>query len=288
MKNNKNITILVLIIILLTIVVSLIGLLSNGENDKYSFTSITDEPVEIYGQGIYKNDSVSVVAQGKASDFITLIVAVPLLTLSLFFTIKNSFRWKLVLLGILGYLLYTYTSYVFLWTYNPLFLLYIALMSTSLFAFILCITSFNIEKLPSKFNNKLPVKSLGIFQIVIGLIVGYKWLSDITLNLINNTPPENLQHYTTLVIHALDLGFFIPIVVLGGVLIIKRKPFGYLLTSITLIKLSMLLLTITAMIINLLLFNQNPNIESVAFIALNILIYIPTYFLLKHADKQIV
>ncbi len=288
MKNNKNITILVLIIILLTIVVSLIGLLSNGENDKYSFTSITDESVEIYGHGIYKNDSVSVVAQGKASDFITLIVAVPLLTLSLFFTIKNSFRWKLVLLGILGYFLYTYTSYVFLWTYNPLFLLYIALMSTSLFAFILCITSFNIEKLPSKFNNKLPVKSLGIFQIVIGLIVGFMWLSDITLNLINNTPPENLQHYTTLVIHALDLGFFIPIVVLGGVLIIKRKPFGYLLTSITLIKLSMLLLTITAMIINLLLFNQNPNIESVAFIVLNILIYIPTYFLLKHADKQIV
>lgn len=61
--------------------------------------------------------------------------------------------------------------------------------------------------------------------------------------------PIGLEHYTTLVIQGLDLGILIPTQVIAGVLLIKRKTFGYLLASGMTIKLITLLTALTAMIV---------------------------------------
>jgi len=104
-KFNKSINILVLIIIVLALAACLFGLFSSGGIGQYEFKSINNETVKIYGEGIYKNDSISAVAQGKASDFVTLVLGIPLLIASLYFTTRGSFKGKLMLTGTLGYFL---------------------------------------------------------------------------------------------------------------------------------------------------------------------------------------
>ena len=192
-------------------------------------------------------------AQGHASDFVTLFLGIPLLIISLRITLKESFKGKLLLIGTLAYFLYTYVSYTFLWTYNNLFIVYVALMSMSLFALILTIQSINIEELPYKFTNKLPVKLLSTYQIFIAIMIGMLWMGKIITSLLTNTPPIGLEHYTTLVIQAMDLGFVVPLAFISGYLLLKRRPYGYLLTSIIVLKGISMLTSITAMILNMMI-----------------------------------
>jgi hypothetical protein len=109
--------------------------------------------------------------------------------------------------------------------------------------------SFDLEELKSSFSDKLPVKFVGGFLIFMSVAVGLMWLGRILPPLLGGTKPLGLEHYTTMVIQGMDLGILLPAVVLGAVLIIKRRPFGYLLSSIMIIKLITLLTSLTAMII---------------------------------------
>lgn len=286
-KFNTSINILVLIIIVLALAACLFGLFSSGGIGQYEFKSINNETVKIYGEGIYKNDSISAVAQGKASDFVTLVFGIPLLIASLFFTTRGSFKGKLMLTGTLGYFLYTYMSYTFLWTYNPLFIVYVIIMAASLYAFILSFMSFEIEKVPAMFNEKLPTKFLGGFQLFVGFAIGMLWLGKIAPSIFKGAIPLGLEHYTTLVIQGMDLGIIVPAAFLSGILIIKQKPFGYLLSSVIIIKGVTMLTSITAMIINMALKGVAMNlVEILIFPVLNLVAVMCLMLLLKNTKKQ--
>ena len=271
MKNKRIISILVIFISILATLTSILGLLNIDHLNIKEFISITGEIVKIYGSGLYKNDSLSTVAQGQASDFITLIFAIPLLLWSLYLSIKGVFKGQLLLIGTLAYFLYTYVSYTFLWNYNVLFIVYVALMSMSFFALVLTIQTIDINSLEKKFSDQLPIKLLTGFQWTIGLLIGLLWIEKIASSILLNTPPVGLEHYTTLVIQAMDLGFVVPIAFLSGTLLLKKKPYGYLLTSIVIFKGVTMLTAITAMIINMLLQGITVSlVEMGVFIGLDI------------------
>ena len=250
MKYNRLISLLVVGIVILSIFASVIGIFSDGGLGIYQIESFRGETINIHGIGLYRDDSVSVVAQGIAQDIVTLILGVPLLIVSLCMLLKGSLKGRLLLTGTLGYFLYTYVSYVFLWMYNSMFIVYIVLMSLSFFAFTLSILSVDINNLSSSFSKKLPVKFLGGFQIFFAMASCLLWMGKIIPPIINGTVPVGLEHYTTLVIQGLDLGFIVPIAILSGVLLIKRKPFGYLLSSVIIMKGFTMGAALTAMIIS--------------------------------------
>lgn len=249
MKYKKSISILVILITVLSLIVSIVGVFSHQGNGSYEFKSIYGETIKIYGRGIYHNDSIAVAAQGIAQDIVTMVLAIPLLIIALYFSRKELLKGRLLLTGTLGYFLYTYVSYTFLWMYNPLFIVYVALMSLCFFAFTLSMMSFDLKTLSTHFNDSLPVKFLGGFQIFFAIAIGMMWLGKIAPSLLNNTPPVGLEHYTTLVIQGMDLGFIVPIAILSGILIIKRESFGYLITSVVIMKGITMGTALTAMIL---------------------------------------
>ncbi|EYE89132.1 hypothetical protein Q428_04105 [Fervidicella metallireducens AeB] len=288
MKLKRYIISLVWFIAVLSTVSCLFGLLSKGGTGGYEYKSINNEIVKIYGYGLYKNDSVSIAAQGKASDFVTLIMAVPLLILSLYFSTKESFKGKILLTGTLGYFLYTYMSYTFLWMYNKFFIVYVMLMSASLFAFILSITSFDLENIKLHFSKKLPAKFLGGYQIFIAVIIGMLWLGKILPSIIEDKVPVGLEHYTTLVIQGMDLGIIVPTALLSGIFLIKRKPLGYLLSSVIIIKGITMLTSISAMILNQALNGVKMSIVEVTIFPLfNLVSIICLVLLLKNTKNHI-
>jgi len=251
MKFNKIITVLVILIAFLSLASSLAGLLSTGGTGEYEFRSITGEVVKIYGQGLYRNDSVSIAAQGKASDLITLILGIPVLLASLYLTLKESFRARLVLTGTLGYFLYTYISYTFYWNYNPFFIVYTMLMGLSLFTFIFSMISFDVESMDKSFRKEMPVNYLGGFQIFIAIAIGMLWLGKLAPTVIHGAVPVGLEHYTTMVIQGIDLAIVVPASILSGILLMKRRPVGYLLFSVMMIKEFTMLTSISAMMVNM-------------------------------------
>lgn len=286
MKFNKSISLLVLCIVVLSLVASVIGVFSNQEKGQYEFKSIQGETVQIYGKGLYHLDSVSTASQGIAQDVVTIVLGIPLLVISLYLAIKGSLKGRLLLTGTLGYFLYTYASYAFLWMYNPFFLAYVILMSASFFAFILCMMSFDIQKLSLCFSEKLPVKFLGGFSIFVAVIISLMWLGRIIPALISNTVPIGLEHYTTLVIQAMDLGFIVPVAIISGVLLIKKKPFGYLLASVIYLKEVTMLTALTAMIIGQIIAGVKIGIvEVVVFPVFNLIVIYSIILIMKNVKE---
>jgi len=249
MKYRKSVNILVICIAILSLLAAGIGILSSGGLGQHTFLSIWGETVSIYGKGIYANDSVSSAAQAIAQDWVTIFLGVPLLILSSFFARKGYLRARLLLAGTLAYFLYTYMSYSFLCMYNALFLVYVALMSLSFFAFVLVMISFDMKIIEQAFQDNFPVKTIGIFMIVFISLIGLMWLGRIVPPLMAGTAPVGLQHYTTLVIQVMDLGFVIPVFILSTILLMKRKPFGLLLASVMCMKGVTLSTALTAMVI---------------------------------------
>ena len=245
------------------------------------------ETIKIYGKGLYRYDSVSIATQGIAQDIVTIVLGIPLLVIALFLARRGSLKGKLLLTGTLGYFLYTYISYVFLWMYNPMFIVYVILMSLSFFSFVLMMMSFNINNLGSAFSEKLPVRFLGGFQMFFALALCLLWIKEIIPTITNGTVPLGLEHYTTLVIQGLDLGFIVPIAILSGVLIIKRKPIGYLLSSVIIMKGFTMGATLTAMIISQYLAGVPMSIiEIIIFPLLSLLICYCLVLLLRNINSK--
>lgn len=250
MVQRNLIVIICSLIVALAGVVATAGLRSHGSEELVTYTSARGETVTLFGGGLYKYDSYSFATQGIAQDAVTLFAAIPALIVALVMATRNFFTGRLLLSGVLGYFLYTYLSYLFGVTYNWAFLLYAALVALSLFAFIVVLGEFEPATVSSRFSTRLPRRTIAAFLLFLATMVSLMWLGRIGPSLLDNVSPEGLEHYTTLVIQALDFGILLPAMFLSGVLLWRGHPWGFLLAPVMLVKGSTLLLAIVAMIIN--------------------------------------
>ncbi|MGE5561182.1 MAG: hypothetical protein ACM3XN_09095 [Chloroflexota bacterium] len=249
MRFRKPVSLLVLVIIALSAVAAGYGLLSTGGPGPHEFTTVFGQTVTLHGQGLYRNDSVSAAAQARSQDVVTLALAIPLLAFALALARRGSLKGRLLLAGTLGYFLYSYLSLAFLATYNPLFLVYTAAFAASLGAFILTLLDIDAQELAARVSGRLPVRFIGGFQLFLGCALLIMWLGRIIPPLLTGGVPTGLDHYTTLVIQALDLGIMVPLAIISGILILRRDAYGYLLSAVTIIKGVTMLTAISAMII---------------------------------------
>ena len=271
MMNKKVISVLVIVVAIVAIIAASSGIFSHGGNGPYEYQSIRGRTVTIHGDGLYRHMSSDVAIQGIAQDYVTLFIAVPLLLTTLIFSMKRSLRARFLLAGILNYFLVTYLFYLEIAMYNEMFLAYVILTGTSFFAFFILLLTFDIQKIPVLFNANIPVKFIGGFLISNSIIIAMLWLSVVLPPLIDGSViPDAVQHYTTLTVQGLDLAIFLPISFVSGFLLIKKKPFGYLMSTVTLVFLPLLMTALTAKIIAMAL--TGVNVIPAVFIIPSILI----------------
>jgi hypothetical protein len=252
MKNKTALTFLIPLIFILALFAAGMGLFYKTNGEPYAFTSHRGETVTINARGLYYYDTVSSAAQQQGNDVITLFVGLPMLVISTVMAFRGSLRGRLLLTGTLGFFLYTYMSMSMLTMFNALFLVYVALFSLSLYAFILCMMSFDLETLPRHFSDNLPRGWIAALLFLIGGFLTMAWLGKVLPPILQNVPPV-LDNTTTFVIQAMDLGLIIPLAVLSGILLLRRSAWGYLLTSVFVLKAITLGLAVSTMMVNMML-----------------------------------
>jgi hypothetical protein len=153
MKQQYALYWLVPLVAVLALVAAGVGLFYQDGGSSFAFTTVRGGTVQIWGQGWYKYDSPIGALGFTAGDLITLVLAIPVLVISILLYHRGSLRGGLLLTGALAYFLYNYTSMGFGAAYNNLFLAYIIIFSASLFGLILALTSFDVQTLPSHFGD---------------------------------------------------------------------------------------------------------------------------------------
>jgi hypothetical protein len=229
LNTSKAVVWLSAAIIVLVIIATSLGLFWQTANVPSSFISLRGQTVDIYGQGLYRYDTVFSAAGYKGTDLVVLCLSIPFLIVLTFLYKRGSLRAGLLLTGLLTYILYVYASLALGAAFNELFLVYTAIFGASFFALILIIKSVNWSVLQLQTIKSLPRRFPAILLFVCGLVTIFVWITPIITSLVSSKPPDRLDSYTTLMTFALDLAIITPSTFIAGSLIFKRTPFGYIM-----------------------------------------------------------
>lgn len=224
---SKTTTTLISIVALLLPVVTLVGLLLPG----------------------FYRDTAWMIPQARGQDLITLIVAEPLLIGALIGARRGRVGATLVLMGTLGYVLYTYAMYSYTAYFNRLFLAYVALMSASLFALVDLVLYHSRRGMFVAMRATMPARTIASFCALVGSFFLVTWLGQIVPATLQGTVPQSvlLAKTPTSAVHVQDLAVVIPLFFVAAVWLWQRRPQGAALAAILLVIADIMLLTILAM-----------------------------------------
>lgn len=213
----------------LALITAAAGLFWPGTGQPFVFTTVRGQEALIHGQGLYRYDTLFSAAAFKGGDLVTLVVALPLLALATLHYRRGSLRGAFLLAGMLSFFLYNSASLAFSAAFNPLFLVYVAIFSASLFAFICALTAIDRQVLPAHIAPGVPQHAIAIFLCVAGVGTALVWLMELIEPLRNGTLPAGIASSTTPFTHGLDIGVIMPAAIAGAVLVLRRDPLGYVL-----------------------------------------------------------
>ena len=251
MNSSSTVVRLTWLVAVLALASAISGLVWPGGGDQFSYTTLRGTAADIYGQGLYENDTLFIGAGNKGTDMVTILVGVPLLLIAGLLYRRRSLRGGLLLLGALPWFLYVGSSYALgAVAYNDLFLVYVALLSASLFAFVLAFRSLENRSAFSEFAVRLPRRGPAVFMFASAVVTLGVWLIQPLASLIGDDPPERLDTYTTLFTNALDIAIIVPTAFAAGVLILRPSAIGYLIALSLLVLEAMLAPMIVAQTIS--------------------------------------
>lgn len=176
-----------------------------------------------------------VVAAWFGNDLVTLLVAVPLLAWSLHSVRRGSRRAELVWYSMLGYSMYNYAFYLFGATLNWAFPLYVVLFMLPVFALILALGRLDAAAVAGDFSSATPRRWVGGYMLFTGGGLTFAWLGQWALFMTTGTAPEVGAEAFRL-IAAMDLAFMVPWFLLGAVLLLRQRPWGYVIAPIIVMK----------------------------------------------------
>jgi hypothetical protein len=199
-----------------------------GGGEASSVVTVNGETVPLYGRGVYRHDSLIVGSGSVGVDAVTLFLAVPLLAAALVVHRRGSVRGTAAMVGVLTYFSYLYVSRAVDTAFNELFLLYVATMAVSLFALIAALRALSADGLDAMVD-RLPRRGTVAFLVVLPAVLVLVWLPLVVEPLITGQPAAAVEHYTTFVTGALDLGILLPTALVGASLVRRRQVTGYLI-----------------------------------------------------------
>lgn len=210
----------------LVLVAGIVGLFWQIDGASRSVQSVRGEAVELYGEGIYRYDSLFRGAGNRGSDVVSLALGLPLLAVAVGTYRRGRLSGGLLLAGGFTWFLYLYASVALGSVYNELFIIYIMLFSASLFGLVLTVTSLDVGTLGARLEGA-PYRGASRLLFAGGVVTLVLWLSPLIGALLSGGVPKYLDHYTVSVTDVLDLGIITPTTLVAAYLLHRRDPRGW-------------------------------------------------------------
>ena len=177
--------------------------------------------------GIYR-DTAEGIRQARATDLVTLLVAVPSLALGLWRAREGSAIGRLVAVAVLGYLSYSYAIYAFSVVINPLTPVHIAILSLATWSLVLSVFAPGGGAADRSPGIRVSRRLTGGFLIGVAGLFAMLWLSQIAGAITSGRLPAAVSDLAlpTSSVYTLDLAFAVPLIALAGGWLIRRDRRG--------------------------------------------------------------
>ena len=178
------------------------------------------------------------------NDWVTLLIAAPLLVVALLKARGGSMPGLLLWFGLIGYGVYNYAYYLFGAALNAFFLLYVVAFVLSAVTLILVLAHLEVTHIAASFRPTTPVRIIGGYLTFVGFGLASVWLSMWAAYVFTGRPtpvePEAFK-----LVAALDLSLMVTGLTFGGVLLWRRNMWGYVVAAIASIQASLYLLVLS-------------------------------------------
>jgi hypothetical protein len=185
----------------------------------------------------YGKETSDWIAQCMGQDFSNVFYVAPILLITSFLSSKGDRIAKIIWAGTMITNIYTYILYCFDVHFNGLFHFYCMILCLSVYSFLFfCSKHFSLD-FTTWFERTAPVKAVGSFLLFIAAAFYFLWLLQSLPAAITGGVPAGVaaDALPTNPVHVLDYSFFLPLVVISGVLIFRKKRLGYFLAPMMLV-----------------------------------------------------
>jgi hypothetical protein len=180
--------------------------------------------------GLYR-DTGYVSETWFGNDLVTLVLALPLLVVGLLVERRGTVLGRLLWLGGLGYAIYNYAFYLFGAALNAFFLLYVAAFLLAVAAMVLGLSRTSAHVVAAAFSPRTPAKPVGGYLMFAAAGLTVVWLAMWAGYVFAGRPtPGSTEAFK--IVAALDLTVMVPALALGGCLLWRRHPSGYVIAAL--------------------------------------------------------
>ncbi len=192
--------------------------------------------VGVFYPAVFRDSAVTA-GNARGTDLVILVVAIPALVIAMALTARGSLRAQIVWLAALGYILYNAIFFAFAVAFNPLFLVYIAVLSLALWSLVALLMALDVATLRAHFTEHLPIRTIALYLILTTALFALTWLRDIIPALVSGSTPVSLGGTKMLTnpIQVVDFAAGFPLTVLAAVWLWQRKAWGYALAGLFLV-----------------------------------------------------
>jgi len=176
-------------------------------------------------------DAAWIEAAWFGNDLVTLVAAVPLLVSGLLLARRGSGRGELLWYAGLGYGVYNYAYYSLGAHLNVVFPLFVAAFVGSAWALALALATADVPALAARFAPKAPVRSVAAYMAFTGFGLAVAWLAQWAAYVFAGTVPS-IGEAPFRLVASMDLGFMVPPMIIGAVLLWRRRAWGFMLAAI--------------------------------------------------------
>lgn len=229
-KENKTLLYLTILIVILIATCSSIG---------------------IWHEQIYARENANILSQCIGQDISNLFIMSPILLASAFYASKGNKIAKIIWIGTILTNVYDYVIICFNVHFNFLFHFYCSILGLSIFSALIFFIKYINEDFKNWFTEKVPTKIVGIFLFITACIFTALWLSDSLPAVLTNTVPENLikNKLLTNAVQVLDFSFYLPLMFISSIMIIKKKALGYLLAPMMIVLIILMYINIICLMV---------------------------------------
>jgi len=190
------------------------------------------------------NDVGYVAETWFGNDIVTLTIVIPLFMLTLFIRSRKPVFGRLLWLGFIGYSIYNCAFYLFGAALNVFFPIYLLSFVLSIIAMILLLSNTDVEKIYLSFSKRTPVKFIGVYYVLVGISLATIWTVMWSGYIFagNELP---VDPFAFQIVAALDITYKVPALLSGGILLLMKKPWGYVISAIAGIQGSLYLIILT-------------------------------------------
>ncbi len=178
-----------------------------------------------YKNAIYPDNKVLI--SFLPSDFVNLFIPLPLLLVAMWLTKKAKTIGIIFWMSALFYIAYLYIPYLLTVPFHLIFLSYLFLVTFSVYSIIGLIVNINHEAMYKRLSKDVPSRVSSIILIALSVFIILRQLTLIVTAYFHHIHVDASE----IALWIADFTLACPMLILGGYLLWKRKPIGYVIGS---------------------------------------------------------